>query len=181
LLHAWAQNDHAKYDAVTNPAGYIDPEKADAAFKAGLSPTSFPASRLLEEPLERNASEMYRSDGVSSYSAQWWQAWAEGKATTQQAVNETLAEMARIKHETGHLPEVQPSLAFKAALAKTYGELVDKTDKYVNGKGYVRVSLLPIGRKAWKDLFRGVQELGKTKGFPSLRSPASAPKPKGTA
>lgn len=45
------------------------------------------------------------SDGVSDYSYQYWKGWKEGTVKTFNAVHETLAEMARLKHETGKFPE----------------------------------------------------------------------------
>jgi hypothetical protein len=42
-----------------------------------------------------------KTDGVSHYSKEWWTDWANGKAQTDSAMHETLAEMARIKYTGG--------------------------------------------------------------------------------
>lgn len=39
------------------------------------------------------------TDGVTTYSRDWWKAYKAGKATLYQAVNETLAEMSSLKYE----------------------------------------------------------------------------------
>jgi hypothetical protein len=49
------------------------------------------------------STRMYKDDGVSPYSRMWWDAWNKGEAKTSQAMHETMAEMARIKFETGKL------------------------------------------------------------------------------
>jgi hypothetical protein len=43
-----------------------------------------------------------KDDGVSDYSKAWWDAWKTGQAHTDQAMTETIAEMARLK-ATGRL------------------------------------------------------------------------------
>jgi len=46
--------------------------------------------------------ELYKEDGVSEYSKQWWKSWNDGVAQTSQAMHETFAEIARydlmVKH-----------------------------------------------------------------------------------
>lgn len=38
--------------------------------------------------------DLAKSDGITNYSKDWWKAWHDGKAHTEQAMHETLAEMA---------------------------------------------------------------------------------------
>lgn len=40
-----------------------------------------------------------KSDGVSGYSRDWWDAWHAQKANTSQAMHETLAEIGRLRYE----------------------------------------------------------------------------------
>ncbi len=44
---------------------------------------------------------MVKEDGVTDYSRQWWEAWNKGKARTDQAFHETLAEMASLRQRNG--------------------------------------------------------------------------------
>jgi hypothetical protein len=43
-------------------------------------------------------------DGVTNYSKMWWKEHNDGKADVQQAVHETLAEMAAQHEQTGKIP-----------------------------------------------------------------------------
>lgn len=42
-----------------------------------------------------------KTDGVSSYSKDYWTDWANGKTSTDHALHETLAEIARLRYEHG--------------------------------------------------------------------------------
>jgi hypothetical protein len=46
-----------------------------------------------------------QGDGVSNYSIDWWKEQQANRANNEQAINETLAEMAKAKYLTGKLPE----------------------------------------------------------------------------
>ncbi len=79
----------------------------------------FPIINKLNQTMFQHAPVAFAiSDGVSSYSAQYWMKWATDQMRGEKgdpftAMHETLAEMARIKDETGALP--QPSKRFGVA------------------------------------------------------------------
>ena len=56
------------------------------------------------ERTEKQLETLLRKDGVSGYSQAVWLQYMEGKGKLSTAIHETLAEMARIKAETGKLP-----------------------------------------------------------------------------
>ena len=67
----------------------VDKNTASGKLPEDLSPKP-------EAPYLRNI--LATTDGVSDYSHQWWEAYFAGKCTEQQAIHETLAEMAALKH-----------------------------------------------------------------------------------
>ncbi len=97
----------------------------------------------------RPLSDFSTSDGVSDYSYDWWKAWRSntdsvGKVISgHSAVHETLAEMARIKYDTGKFPDhmgerildwrgpdtPKPSQATMDANAKVWRDLYRAVDK----------------------------------------------------
>lgn len=46
-----------------------------------------------------------QSDGVSDYSFEYWKGWKSGTISTELALHETLAEIARVKYQTGEYPD----------------------------------------------------------------------------
>lgn len=48
-----------------------------------------------------NAKELRETDGVTAYSKKYWADYSRGKVSWRIAVHETLAEMARLDHQTG--------------------------------------------------------------------------------
>lgn len=66
----------------------------------------YPITNALWESYEKpgGSTKMTEEDGVSPYSKMWWDSWKNGEAKTDQAFHETMAEMARIRFETGVLP-----------------------------------------------------------------------------
>jgi hypothetical protein len=70
----------------------------------------YPAYAAMQAAFYRHGiMDFATSDGVSDYSFAWWKNWkdnAVGKVSSgKSAVHETLAEMARIKYDTGKFPE----------------------------------------------------------------------------
>lgn len=76
-------NPFAPRQGVMKPDGSIRPEYAGR----------FPTYEAIN-PFMEDIHGLAATDGVSSYSRMWWDAWTAGKAQTDQAVHETLAEMA---------------------------------------------------------------------------------------
>jgi hypothetical protein len=93
------------------------------------------------------------SDGVSEYSYDWWKNW-KGKGgvnaipAAKSAVHETLAEMARIKNETGKFPEHMGE-----HIISWRGEDVPKPTK----------AQMEKSAKLWRDLYRAVDKVWKLK------------------
>ena len=66
----------------------------------------YPAYNAMYKAFESYSSrEFAAADGVSDYSYEYWKGFKKGNVTFELAVHETLAEMARIKYETGKFPD----------------------------------------------------------------------------
>jgi hypothetical protein len=50
------------------------------------------------QQFQENLKDRAKEDGVTQYSADWWTDWEKGKVRTDQAIHETLAEMAAQKY-----------------------------------------------------------------------------------
>jgi len=82
-------------DWVMTPEGAIrEPYKKD-----------YPIHAALAEGLLANGDKLANDDGLTGYSIAYWEAWKNGKCSTELAVNETLAEMAHCDLE-GSLPRL---------------------------------------------------------------------------
>ena len=128
-LHDWAQNDHEQYDKVTDPVGFLDPEKGAGAV--------LPTATALQPYLELNIDQLAKEDGVSEYSKAYWGAvkspesiakFGGYKQSRERAIHETLAEMARMKftkdtYATGLKPSKLWTGLFKEVntMAKEHG------------------------------------------------------------
>jgi 8-oxo-dGTP pyrophosphatase MutT (NUDIX family) len=114
--------EHAKFDAVQDAIrtetqtilGMPKPEgdpfwlKVMRADGSLLEPykSQFPNYTAWNEAFSKVPIKKFaNSDGVSDYSAEWWKAYHDGKASSTIAIHETLAEISRIKLETGKYPE----------------------------------------------------------------------------
>lgn len=73
----------------------------------------YPVYSAWQDAMATSTQDFAKTDGVSGYSRDWWDAWHAGKANTDQAMHETLAEIARVKLET-----FKPAAERKAALAE---------------------------------------------------------------
>lgn len=91
------------------------------------------------------------TDGVSNYSNDWWNAYMDRNALSDQPVHETLAEMARIKYTTGSFPEHmgQRIISYRTKVDPAAG------DKPPSKKEIAE------GTKRWRDLYRTVEKLSK--------------------
>lgn len=95
--------------------------------------------------------EFAKGDGVSKYSAEWWAGVKAGKVSFTLAVHETLAEMSRIKYETGKYPEhfgFSRVMHERGATAENY---------FPPAKGKAE------GTKLWRNLHRTVNEIYENK------------------
>lgn len=88
--------------------------------------------------------KLYESDGVSEYSFDYWKDWKGGKIGTELAMHETLAEMARIKNETGKFPSHmgQHILSYRG---------IDTPKP--------SAAEIAAGEKMWRDVYRTVHRL----------------------
>lgn len=132
----------SRVDPVMNPDGSLKPPY-DA---------KYPAYQAMVVAYDNADKAMLAaSDGVSEYSYDWWKNWRTKKNTSApflglaefSAVHETLAEMARIKYDTGKFPEhmgerildwrgpdtPKPSQAKLDANAKVWRDLYRAVDK----------------------------------------------------
>lgn len=65
----------------------------------------FPIAAAVQEVLHNVSIETFEmGDGVSAYSLEYWQGFKRGNIGRMSAMHETLAEMARLKLDTGELP-----------------------------------------------------------------------------
>jgi hypothetical protein len=91
------------------------------------------------------------TDGVSNYSVDWWKAQLGGTARSEQAINETLAEMAKAKYTTGSLPEHwgPRMLMFQGRNAAT-GEYIKPTAEEIGR-----------GTKQWRELYHAIDNINR--------------------
>jgi hypothetical protein len=106
-------------------------------------------AKMHEAYFASGVSEFANNDGVSSYSYEYWKAWKTSTMDTQLAIHETLAEMSRIKYETGKFPE----------------HMGPRIISYRGGIDVPQPSAAAIaeGEKLWRDLYLTVDEIWKTK------------------
>lgn len=122
----------------------------DGSGLLGSYQEKYPATHQLYQLNQTSSEAFAASDGVSPYSLDWWQAWRDGKASTMQAMHETLAEMARVKYETGKFPEHMGHRVL-SYMAKSPNYTGKPTPKKAVGEG----------EKRWRDLYRAVNEINK--------------------
>jgi SprT-like family len=97
-----------------------------------------------------DTNELRQGDGVSGYSFDWWKAQLANESNKEQAVHETLAEMAKEKYLTGKFPtHVGPSLLrFRPS---------------VDGEPAPKPSQAEQDRltKMWRDLYDAVERISE--------------------
>jgi hypothetical protein len=89
------------------------------------------------EPLLFSTDKLAKHDGVSDYSRNWWKAYHEGTGTAQQAIHETMAEMAA--NET---------------MTKGEKRFIDFNEK----TGEIEAKTATGGDKLWRDLYAAVND-----------------------
>lgn len=116
----------AEYEAMTQATKDVDLDtymKMNGLLK-GEWAERFPLYQKYTEVMMPSITDGFaKSDGITPYSQEWWKSWKEGKANTQQAFHETLAEMTAREYNLGPDFEAE-SLKFKAAgysLDTSYG------------------------------------------------------------
>ncbi len=110
----------------------------------------YPAYQAMTKAYGRIPNEVFaQADGVSDYSKTYWDGWFKGNVSTESALHETLAEMNRIKFETGHFPEHRFAGPFPHHNA---------TEEYPEGFATTEgvKEILAKGAKAWRELYKVV-------------------------
>src|ERR1039458_512586 len=73
----------AERDSMIKQDGTLDPEKTGERYNT---------YQKLDHYLVNNSQEMYKEDGCTRYSKEWWKEWNDGKCSTKLAIHETLVE-----------------------------------------------------------------------------------------
>lgn len=78
-----------------------DPEMTTrAGFMTPKAKEKYPIAGAFADAMEGESwPKLVKDDGISDYSREWWQAWHDKKAKLDQAMHETLAEMAKLDWE----------------------------------------------------------------------------------
>lgn len=119
-------------DAVMAPDGTLRPAYAK----------KYPVYTAMQKALDSVPIEKFEiGDGVSAYSLEYWQEYKKGTISRIVALHETLAEMARVKLETGKLPE----------------PLGPRITSYLN-QGVPKRTVLE-SQMAWRTLYRTVDKV----------------------
>jgi len=139
--HWWEQRGGK--DAVFRPDGTLWPPYDQ----------KYPNYQAMEKAFRMHTWEDFaKSDGVSDYSYDWWKNWKDQKTfqgrpiSYEQAVYETLAEIARIKYQTGLFPDHMGE-----RIISWRGE--DKPPP-------TKVEMVK-NRAVWRELFRTVEKVYK--------------------
>lgn len=124
-------------DAVMSPSGSLHGDYVN----------KYPVYSAMHEALDKyNMDKFAAGDGVSSYSLDWWQAYKAGKASSFQAIHETLAEMARMKRETGKFPSHMGPRVLSYRGVDT---------------PHPSKASIAEGEKLWRNLYRTVEKYSK--------------------
>jgi hypothetical protein len=67
----------------------------------------YPVYAAMNELMSNKHQELQDSDGVTSYSREWWKEYLDGKAPLRNAIHETLAEIARLDETDESMLEVK--------------------------------------------------------------------------
>jgi hypothetical protein len=134
--HAWER--HGGPDAIMAPDGSLRPPYD----------TKYPVYTAIDEAFKHySLNEFADADGVSGYSYEYWKAWKQTgghEVSFEIAVHETLAEMARIKYETGKFPN-----HYGEGIIAYRGEDKPKPPQ----------SVIDANAKRWRDLYRAVEKV----------------------
>jgi hypothetical protein len=97
--------------------------------------------------------EFAKGDGVSDYSAEYWKGYHERKVSSDIALHETLAEMARIKYTTGKFPE---HYGYSRVISERLKGTATTPEGYTPmPKGSTK------GTTMWRNLYRTVDSIWK--------------------
>ncbi len=109
----------------------------------------YPAYTKMEDAFgQHSISEFAETDGVSDYSKEYWKGYRNGTVSSDIAMHETLAEMARIKYQTGKFPEHDGyrMMSVRGATAENYIPPPSK-------------AAISAGQTRWRKLYRTVDEV----------------------
>ena len=96
----------------------------------------FPVYDFWERNVELKRDQMRKDDGVSNYSKEYWEAFAKLEVGIDKPIHETIAEMTRIKYETGKLPGSPDWKKLHRMIDKVWKELPqEKRGEYQEHKG----------------------------------------------
>lgn len=126
VMHERFNAFQAAYDAeqrklVLDPRPTNELMRADGSLLTPALEREFPAYTA-QQKVNQNWQKMQESDGVTKYSREYWKAYEAGTGDGKTAVNETLAEMARVGYETGVYPGTREWNEYRRAVVK-YGKL----------------------------------------------------------
>ena len=76
---------------------------ADGTLRAPYD-KKYPVYDFWERNVELKRDQLHRDDGVTDYSKEYWQAFDKLEVGIDKPIHETIAEMTRLKYETGKLP-----------------------------------------------------------------------------
>lgn len=150
------QADYQKVLKEPNLVSGPDPVmRADGTLKPPYD-TKYPAYTAMVDFTTRSIEDFAAADGVSDYSFDWWKNWKAngGRAEdAHSAQHETLAEMARIKYETGKFPEHMGEriLSWRIPLGGTVDDAKPKPSQ----------AQMDRNAKLWRDLYRAVDKVWK--------------------
>ena len=99
-----------------------------------------------------NADDWRKGDGVSNYSIDWWKEQQANRARNENAINETLAEMAKAKYITGALPDHAGPLLIR------FRERDPETGEPKPKPGKAEIDRLT---QQWRDLYNAVSRINK--------------------
>ena len=157
--------EHIKYETAVNryeaerKAVMLDPDTF-AGGPGGMRPDGslppdaakkYPVYSIMHEAYyQHSIADFAQADGVTEYSFDWWLNWKDSKTdrmqNTKSAVHETLAEMARVKYETGKFPDHMGE-----RILRWRGEDKPKPSQ----------AQIDKNAKLWRDLYRAVDKVWK--------------------
>jgi hypothetical protein len=148
--------ERAKVIAEVPPEGGMDQVmRADGSLKPPYD-QKYPAYTAMHEAYygRQSFTDFAAADGVSDYSYDWWLNWKEGSdrgtpSASRSAVHETLAEMARVKYETGKFPDHMGE-----RILSWRGPDTPKPSQ----------AQMDANAKVWRDLYRAVDKVWKLPG-----------------
>ena len=94
--------------------------------------------------------ELLAKDGISAYSTSYWEAFRLGKGIeAKSAINETLAEIARINWETGKLTCAMVWKEFYCAVNNAYSRILEDRERKAKARNVADNALLHDLERQW--------------------------------